>query len=342
MTMTKLDDSGGTFSTADFTVYPVLVFTRVSDGVRRTLDLGSPTLRALLGNGIKFKAKRAPWQRGCRGPALINTRLNREFCPALGRKGQKKLNQEQAMLAAHGVKPAQPPKLPPVDCGMPPPGVPNPIPVPQGNSINATCPLERPHEFIDSFFDVFVTLQPENVPAGLNVSLNPSPTTLAYQQTKTVTITVGAGSNAAVGTHTVPVKLTESAGGYTISSFFDIFVDVKPSPPVACTGALTFQNPTHTIVQAQFSCNQGITEFVIAFNGVTQAQGQPPPGATFSCTTETQHQNTIDCSGPTIPANTQTTVFALTNPAMTAGAGAPIAASTGTGPPVAAGNLTGP
>lgn len=87
-------------------VVPLLTFTRLSDGQRRTLDMASLSPEAA--NALTFRQQRAPWRSGCVLPALAVRGLNDDFCPGLTPKGGKVLTVEQALLASHGIYPVQP------------------------------------------------------------------------------------------------------------------------------------------------------------------------------------------------------------------------------------------
>lgn len=87
-------------------VIPLFGFTRLSDGTQRSLDAAAlpPASR----NTLIFQQQNAPWRAGCMPPALAVPGLNDGFCPGLTPEGEKKLTVEQALLASHGVYPAQP------------------------------------------------------------------------------------------------------------------------------------------------------------------------------------------------------------------------------------------
>ena len=87
-------------------VIPLFNFTRLSDGAERNLDAAAlpPASR----NTLIFQQQNAPWRAGCILPALAVPGLNDGFCPGLTPEGEKVLTVEQALLASHGVYPAQP------------------------------------------------------------------------------------------------------------------------------------------------------------------------------------------------------------------------------------------
>lgn len=95
----------GTFD-SKLQVVPLLTFTRLSDGSQRLLDIG--TLPPSARNALGFQQANAPWRKGCVLPALSVPSLSAGFCPGLTPGGEKKLTVEQALLASHGVYPAQP------------------------------------------------------------------------------------------------------------------------------------------------------------------------------------------------------------------------------------------
>jgi hypothetical protein len=96
---------GGTFD-SQLQVIPLLTFTRLSDGSQRSLDMAPLPFESL--DKLIFQQHNAPWQPGCVLPALAVPGLNDSFCPGLTPDGRKQLTLEQALLASHGVYPAQP------------------------------------------------------------------------------------------------------------------------------------------------------------------------------------------------------------------------------------------
>lgn len=107
MTVTKTSEKGGTFD-SQLTVVPLFHFTRRPDGVQRFLDVGALKLPAAGLEALTLRAVAVPWASRCADPALEVPGLNDGFCPGLGPDGQKHLTLEQARLARHGVRPAQP------------------------------------------------------------------------------------------------------------------------------------------------------------------------------------------------------------------------------------------
>lgn len=102
MTITKVDNGGGTFSSTLY-VQPVFTFTRLKDGAVRQLDTGALRLPPL-----EFVAKDVPWRRTCPPEVLEVPGVTTEFfCASVDDEG-KVLTEEQARLAKHGVKPGQP------------------------------------------------------------------------------------------------------------------------------------------------------------------------------------------------------------------------------------------
>jgi hypothetical protein len=265
--------------------------------------------------------------------------LDPHFCPSLGPDGKKVTTEEQARLAAHGVKPTQPMMEPEIGCVSPPA-----LQIQQGQSGQVTCKLMRT-ELPDSFFDLFVTLNPEP-PSGLSATATPGSFLLKHNQSQDVIVKVTAAANAPTGTQTLPVKTTRSAGDFHIDSFFDVFVQVVPSgPPVQCQGTFTYINPSQHQqgVNYALGCNQHISRFRLKFNGgVTIVNFQPPAG--FSCnpaSSDGMHQDTADCTGP-LDANTTAQGTAQTNPPMSPGAGGVIDADAGSGLRTNAGTVSGP
>jgi hypothetical protein len=95
----------GTFSSR-LNVLPLLVFTRLSDGAQRTFDTG--TLPQIFTQQLlTFTSQNVPWSPGCTLPALDVPGLNNGFCPSFF-QGRKVVTVEHAMLADHGIVPAQP------------------------------------------------------------------------------------------------------------------------------------------------------------------------------------------------------------------------------------------
>lgn len=91
---------------SELQVIPLFSFTRLSDGAQRVLD--AAVLPPASQNALIFQQQDAPWRAGCVLPALAVPGLNDGFCPGLTPEGEKKLTVEQALLASHGVYPAQP------------------------------------------------------------------------------------------------------------------------------------------------------------------------------------------------------------------------------------------
>jgi hypothetical protein len=100
-----IGEPGGLFD-SQLQVIPLFSFTRLSDGAQRILD--TTVLPPASQNKLIFQQQNAPWRSGCVLPALAVPGLNDGFCPGLTPKGEKKLTVEQALLASHGVYPAQP------------------------------------------------------------------------------------------------------------------------------------------------------------------------------------------------------------------------------------------
>jgi hypothetical protein len=319
MKMTKLDDSSGKFDTKSFNVYPELTFTRQSDGAVRRLDTGSSLVKNLLGKGIQFRQKGAPWQRGCRGPALIVSKLSQSFCPSLDRDAKKVTSEEEAKLAAHGVRPAQPMEIPPLGCLVTPS-----IMLAQGQSMQVPCELQR-HEFIDSFFDVFFAVQPETPPAGIGIQVTPPTGTIARGQGASLRAQITAAHTAQLGPHTLLVDVTSSAGDDRIKSFFDVFVDIQPG--AQCSGTLSYPGPPHVVGYAFQCTNVAINRFRVTLHAnvnITNASPVNPSG--FTCvqfSSDGIHQDGLDCTNSgSVPANTMVQGFVQTFPDVASGAGA--------------------
>jgi hypothetical protein len=101
-------NQNGTFS-SQLTVLPLLVFTRLSDGKQKTLDVGRAAAdNPAFVNDLTLRSDNTPWAPGCILPALDVPGINTGFCPGLNRFGDKIPNVEQALLARHTVYPAQP------------------------------------------------------------------------------------------------------------------------------------------------------------------------------------------------------------------------------------------
>jgi hypothetical protein len=98
-------NQSGTFD-SQLQVIPELTFTRLSDGSQRSLNTAALPPQSL--NMLIFQQQNAPWRAGCVLPALAVPGLNDGFCPGLTPDGQKQLTIEHALLAEHGVYPAQP------------------------------------------------------------------------------------------------------------------------------------------------------------------------------------------------------------------------------------------
>lgn len=102
ITIDQTGPSGGTFD-SQLLVVPLLTFVDLADGQTRVLDgaILPPEALTLSATGV-------PWRTGCILPALHVPGLNDGFCPSFTPDGQKQLTIEQALLAHHGVRPAQP------------------------------------------------------------------------------------------------------------------------------------------------------------------------------------------------------------------------------------------
>ena len=97
--------AGGTFD-SQLQVIPKLTFTRISDGMTKTLD--GAVLPQQAQQKLIFGQTGGVWRAGCILPALAVSGLNDGFCPGLTPTGRKQLTAESAQLAQHGVYPAQP------------------------------------------------------------------------------------------------------------------------------------------------------------------------------------------------------------------------------------------
>jgi hypothetical protein len=99
---------GGAFDSA-LQVYPKFTFRRLSDGAVKTLDAGELFPPGSQGaQELILRANAVPWRDGCAPPALAVPGLNDGFCPAFTPAKQKQLAIEEARLAKHGIRPAQP------------------------------------------------------------------------------------------------------------------------------------------------------------------------------------------------------------------------------------------
>lgn len=106
MTINRTSPQGGTFDSF-FAVNPLFTFTRLSDGQKKTLDIGQVPLSPVQRQKITLRAKGTPWVDDCPPAALTVGGLNDQFCPSADRD-EKKLTAEQALAAHHGIRPAQP------------------------------------------------------------------------------------------------------------------------------------------------------------------------------------------------------------------------------------------
>lgn len=75
MTIMRRSEKGGTFS-SEFVVFPLMTFTRQSDGQVRTLDVGAMKLDRRSVDKITFRTTGAPWVQGCGSS-------DSDFCPGL-------------------------------------------------------------------------------------------------------------------------------------------------------------------------------------------------------------------------------------------------------------------
>jgi hypothetical protein len=109
MRVVQTEELGGAFDSA-LRVFPRFVFTRLSDGATRTIDVGEMQLSQQSQQKLTLSASNVPWRAGCVPPALVVLGLNDGFCPNFEIQGQKPEVPavEQAALARHAVYPAQP------------------------------------------------------------------------------------------------------------------------------------------------------------------------------------------------------------------------------------------
>ena len=106
MTITKRDLLGGTFD-SQLVIQPLFTFTRQSDPVQRTFDVGTLTLTPASLAKITLKAKRVPWVYDCPAGVLVVPTFNGSFCASASARGRV-LTKEQAPLVRQGIRPAQP------------------------------------------------------------------------------------------------------------------------------------------------------------------------------------------------------------------------------------------
>ena len=107
MRIVKTSDQGGTFDSR-LQVFPHFVFTRISDGATRTIDVGELPPSYQLQQDLLLNSANVPWRAGCVAPARAVPGINDGFCPGFTIQGAKQLNVEESRLAKHGVVPAQP------------------------------------------------------------------------------------------------------------------------------------------------------------------------------------------------------------------------------------------
>jgi hypothetical protein len=288
-------------------------------------------------SGIEFKARGVPWQKGCRLPALHVDGLNDDFCPSLMPNGKKKLTEEQAKLAAHGVFPGQPLKLPPISCAFDPPL----LLLPPGGSGQSVCPLGR-IELVHSFFDVFVTL--ESTTPGFDVAITPGPTVMLARGARSgVQVAVTDRGNAP-GDYVLRLKGTEGAagakGGSRAVRFFDLPVRVQspapggggggggppPSFQGSCSGSLS--NLVGNSVQWSFACDKDVNGFDIVVSGRQIQTYNAPAGYTCTITTTSATYDTLHCTG-NLAANTSLQGRIYTSPPPAPGMGAQLFAYQG-------------
>ncbi len=105
ITITKENPDGGTFSST-LLVLPVFTFTRHIDLMQRILDVGALDLPPESKMKITLVSMGSSWVHNC-PPIVLPNELSPLFCASAAQNG-KRLTREQAMLAAHGVLPAQP------------------------------------------------------------------------------------------------------------------------------------------------------------------------------------------------------------------------------------------
>lgn len=106
MQINRTSAQGGTFGSS-FDVFPLFTFTNRQSGEQKTLDMGQ-NVQPATAAALRFNAQDVPWVNDCAPPALLVPGLNDGFCPSLTATGLKHLTVEQALLATHGIVPAQP------------------------------------------------------------------------------------------------------------------------------------------------------------------------------------------------------------------------------------------
>jgi hypothetical protein len=327
MTIRKKNESGGTFSSS-FPVYPLLTFTRVSTGTTKTLDMGAGQLPQNVASGIVFGASNVPWQKGCRGPALHVPGLNDDFCPSLNAHAQKVLTEEQAKLAAHGVKPAQPIKLPRIECALDPPI----LQFPPGGHGDTGCVLRRMEDPF-SFFDVFFQVKPGSLPPGLGVQLTAPKTTLRRGETGTLHVHVTGANSVPPGHYGVPFRIVERAGADRAVENFSLPVTIQSPPAFNGNGQGQFfiPPPGPGIGPNTVGFTIGFSQATTGFKIVVPPASGPTPrtisngvvqGSGFNCTvtTTTTTDDSFSCTG-NLAASTPLNGHFDTNPQATSGMG---------------------
>jgi hypothetical protein len=104
ITITKENPEGGTFSST-LAVLPIFTFTRHTDLMQRFFDVGAIALPPEIRMKITLVSTGSSWVHNC--PMIVlPTELSPLFCAGAAQNG-KRLTREEAMLARHGVLPAQ-------------------------------------------------------------------------------------------------------------------------------------------------------------------------------------------------------------------------------------------
>ncbi|MDO8749755.1 MAG: hypothetical protein Q7K03_01220 [Dehalococcoidia bacterium] len=105
MQVTKTHPNGGTFQSV-LQVYPKFTFTRISDNLPRTLDVGSLGLPPLTAQNLVLQGQNVPWAHTCPPGALQIGGMNDLFC-ASANPTAKVISILQAPIILHSIRPAQ-------------------------------------------------------------------------------------------------------------------------------------------------------------------------------------------------------------------------------------------
>ncbi len=107
MQVFQVNPQGGHFD-AGLRVFPRFTFTRLSDGMKREIDVGALNLPQQSQQKLLLQAGPVPWRTGCALPALAIQGLNDGFCAGQVPEGQIPLTSFRAQVVTHDIRPVKP------------------------------------------------------------------------------------------------------------------------------------------------------------------------------------------------------------------------------------------